>query len=447
MSKFANRKIRNRAASTLLLTSFVLGANANFLVTIEQVAAQTATDPIAVWNDLNLPEGQMRALICLGYLAIRGTNHGLYCNVLSNQPQFYSSNPVVYNVTACPTQGAPTQVIGQYGNLAATLRDPSVGTMERPFPSNFPVVASFDICPQTLGSATFRFPGAGRYTPGPAPGESSLNLVLIENPSGYAPRRSASEPTLSANDNFIFIYRTGDASRRLTFDLQLGGTAVLGQDYIVRWGDNDNIRTITSLPATVSLDPNDRLMGVSIIPLFRNQDTPEKTVSVTVPRPAGFSQTFRRSVTARIAALDVPDITFTQIETNPIQPGPVQLFRVTRSNQADLSNPVSVRYSIGGSATNGTDYSLLSEFVTIPAGQTSAVVSITAAQPEPGRPQKTLVITPQGADGYVLNSTQPLTFTLPANLPPSLSVASSGSGVLSRGSSGGFTISRPAGGE
>ena len=49
-------------------------------------------------------------------------------------------------------------------------------------------------------------------------------------------------------------------------------------------------------------------------------------------------------------------------------------FRITRSG--DTSAALTVNYSVGGTATNGSDYQTLSGVVTIPAGASSATVRV-----------------------------------------------------------------------
>jgi len=51
-------------------------------------------------------------------------------------------------------------------------------------------------------------------------------------------------------------------------------------------------------------------------------------------------------------------------------------FTVYRVNSPSLANPITVYYSISGTATNGMDYLTLSGVVTIPAGAPSAPITV-----------------------------------------------------------------------
>jgi len=51
-------------------------------------------------------------------------------------------------------------------------------------------------------------------------------------------------------------------------------------------------------------------------------------------------------------------------------------FTVYRLNSPSLANPITVYYSLSGTATNGMDYLTLSGWVTIPAGAPSATIVV-----------------------------------------------------------------------
>lgn len=65
----------------------------------------------------------------------------------------------------------------------------------------------------------------------------------------------------------------------------------------------------------------------------------------------------------------------------------------TRTNTADLDDPMPVYISIGGTATNGTDYSTLYYTYTIPAGQPSITIPIEAFADGVTEGPETLIIT------------------------------------------------------
>jgi uncharacterized protein (DUF1800 family) len=88
----------------------------------------------------------------------------------------------------------------------------------------------------------------------------------------------------------------------------------------------------------------------------------------------------------------------------------------------DTSAAVTVSYSIGGSATAGTDYQTLSGTVTIPAGLNSARILVNANPSVTTVASETVVLTLNSGAGYSLGSTAATTVTI-KNLPATLYIA------------------------
>ncbi len=72
----------------------------------------------------------------------------------------------------------------------------------------------------------------------------------------------------------------------------------------------------------------------------------------------------------------IPTVSITAVNPNAAESGPAPgAFKVSRTGSTVAA--LTVQYSIGGTATNGTDYSHLSGSVTIPAGLASAIITVT----------------------------------------------------------------------
>jgi hypothetical protein len=77
-------------------------------------------------------------------------------------------------------------------------------------------------------------------------------------------------------------------------------------------------------------------------------------------------------------------------------------FTITRSGSTTAA--LTVGYTITGTAVNGTDYNTIAASVTIPAGKSSATVTIT---PKDGtKPTKTVILTLKTSSGYAINASQ-----------------------------------------
>ena len=82
----------------------------------------------------------------------------------------------------------------------------------------------------------------------------------------------------------------------------------------------------------------------------------------------------------------VPTVTLTATSPNASDTGPVNgTFTVTRTGAT--TSALTVTYSIAGTAINGTNYSTLTGSVVIPAGQSSA--NITVVPTDNGVPKNT----------------------------------------------------------
>jgi uncharacterized protein (DUF1800 family) len=95
---------------------------------------------------------------------------------------------------------------------------------------------------------------------------------------------------------------------------------------------------------------------------------------------------------------------------------------VTFTRTGDNSAPLTVGYTVGGSAVNGIDYQGLPGSVTIPAFESSAAVTVTPNPTLSQASSSTVVLTPNPGGGYTLGSSAPATVTI-QNIPPTLYVA------------------------
>jgi N-acetylneuraminic acid mutarotase len=90
-------------------------------------------------------------------------------------------------------------------------------------------------------------------------------------------------------------------------------------------------------------------------------------------------------------------------------------FTITRSGSTSAS--LLVNYAIGGSATNGTDYSTIGGSITIPAGAASAAITVTPKDDASVEGNETVVLTLSPKSGYALG-TSSATVTIADNDVP-----------------------------
>lgn len=87
-------------------------------------------------------------------------------------------------------------------------------------------------------------------------------------------------------------------------------------------------------------------------------------------------------------AVGVQQVGISTTVTNAAEPGTSGEFTISRAG--DTSSPLTVKYSISGTASNGVDYVLLPGSVTIPAGQSNAVVTVSPLDDELIEPTETV---------------------------------------------------------
>ena len=86
----------------------------------------------------------------------------------------------------------------------------------------------------------------------------------------------------------------------------------------------------------------------------------------------------------------VPVVTI--LATDPIASGPANTGTFTVLRAGDTNQALNVYYRIGGTASNGVDYALISNFALIPAGATSNTITITPLSNGPAGAIKTVIL-------------------------------------------------------
>ena len=244
----------------------------------------------------------------------------------------------------------------------------------------------------------------------------------------------------STQGGFVLTRSSGDQSVDLPVSYTIGGTAANGTDYGYLSGD-------ATIPAGQST------LNVPIITAVPSGSTaiPQKDVLISLSAPADSSYNVPaagasgQSNDFTIPAYSPSTVSFSQSGGGTLTPGTPQQVTVNRSG-GDTTKALTVPYTVGGSAMSGSDYYALPGSVTIPAGSTTASISVAAIQQKGATavPAKTLTLSPSTASGYTADpNAAPLTYNLPAYTPTSVSAAPGSNGsTVPQGTTGSFTITR-----
>jgi N-acetylneuraminic acid mutarotase len=127
--------------------------------------------------------------------------------------------------------------------------------------------------------------------------------------------------------------------------------------------DAEGVRVIDATPTTA----NHWVEGQALVNVTDGR--------LTISSGSGFKNNKIDFVEIQAADADTPVLNVSAATTNASENGPTsRAFTISRSG--DLSNPLPVYFTIGGTATNGVDYDTINSPVIIPAGQASIDVIV-----------------------------------------------------------------------
>ncbi len=450
------KSLLKRSRSVLLPLS-VLAA----LMSGSPVWAQSATYDnsfVSALPTAKLTAATMHTFLCesAGYAYISQNTLGYtytgnqVCNLLSAAPGFYSTTtPAFYKVNLCaPNAGQPAFIV--VGNVLVNSGDRTGYGNETHglFPSTTPTTATFDEC--NAPSATFTLP------PGFTPAASDTPTIAFT--SQYLQAASVPQdpnnPGYTTNAIQFGMTRVGDSGQALAIPYTLSGTAQNGTDYSYYDAASKsqaqplgNAGTITALAGS---SPASSLALIKYAPA----NHPEKTVTTTFTAPPGYTQIGSGVLTGRLLQQNVSNVSVTPINGTTVTPGSTTNgFTLTRTS-GDQTQPLTVSYTIGGTAVNGTDYGYLSGVANIPANQSSLNIPLTVPARSGGTaiPQKDVSISLSAPADSSYNvpssgsSGQSQDFIIPAYNPSTVTFAQgSGGGTLTPGQTQPFTVTRAGG--
>ncbi len=268
------------------------------------------------------------------------------------------------------------------------------------------------------------FPGGAQHRPIETTYLEPINAVIPQPPLNTvtiaATDASASEAALAPGT--FTITRTGDTTAALTVYFDVTGTATYGADFAAT-GVSATIpagsasTTLTITPIDDALAEADETVVVTLAP----------SLTYTLGTPVSDTVVIHDNEAAQvsIAATDA-----TAAETG----GDTGTFTITRTG--DTSSALMVAFTIGGTATNGADYPTLTSPFTIPAGQSSANITIVPTSDGTTEPEETIILTLAAGAGYTVTAPTSATVRI-------LAQPGTGGGILREwwdGISGGTTV-------
>ena len=245
----------------------------------------------------------------------------------------------------------------------------------------------------TTAAAAGNYPVAIRVTDastGPGSYFELENYTLTVSPP---PSVSIAVSPLSVSEdaltNLVFVVtRSLNLSSPTVVNLSTGGTATAGIDY-------------TGNAATVTIPAGATTASITINPTADATVEPDETVSITVAAGAGYSVGAPSSATGTILNDDVPTATISVSPASVAEDGVTNLvFTVNLSQPATTA--VSVNFTVAGTAINGVDYAAIASPVTIPAGSSSATITVNPTADATIEADETVSLALAAGSGYTV---------------------------------------------
>src|SRR3989440_211867 len=225
----------------------------------------------------------------------------------------------------------------------------------------------------------------------------------------------------------------------MTVNYTMGGTARNGTDY-------EQVGTSVSIAAGASS------VTITVTPKDDSQVEGDETVVLTIGAGAAYNVGSPSSATVVIADNDQPSpqnptVTVMASDANASEEGPdTGAFTISRAG--DTSGDLTVNYTLGGTARNGTDYEQLGTSATIAAGASSVTITVTPKDDSQVEGNETVVLTIGAGAAYNVGSPSSATVVIadndqPPPEKPTVTVVASDANASEEGpDTGAFTISR-----
>jgi hypothetical protein len=199
--------------------------------------------------------------------------------------------------------------------------------------------------------------------PSGAPSTDTVTVNAFTPPTVTVVASDASASETGPDGGVFTFSRTGSTAGALVVRYGVGGTATSGADY-------------AALDGTVTILAGQASATVAIAPVNDSEFEGSETVILTVQPDGGYSTGSPAAATVTIADNDRPTVTIVATDARASEAGAdTGTFTITRTGPTTSS--LRVIYSVGGTASSGTDYVELGTQVFIPAGSSTVTLTVT----------------------------------------------------------------------
>lgn len=179
----------------------------------------------------------------------------------------------------------------------------------------------------------------------------------------------------------VTVSRTGSVGNALVVKYSVAGTADSGLDY-------------EALSGAVTIPADKKSQTITIAPIQDSSVEGDETVVLSLNAPeagAIYELGAVTSATVEIQDDDVATVTLSVIQDQALEGGTNGVFRLLRTGTA--TGTLAVKYTVGGTATNGIDYTGPVSTAVFPAGSNTTDVEVSAIDDGIFDPNETVSIT------------------------------------------------------
>jgi hypothetical protein len=273
-------------------------------------------------------------------------------------------------------------------------------------PEGAPLTFQWTLVTQPAGAtAVLSNPGAVAPTfVADLPGQYTLQLVVDDGAQASAPdfvviTATAPEISVEATDaaagedgpdpGVFTLSRTGPAGLPLVVDIGLRGTAANGTDYQL-------------VSTSVTFAAGETQTSVVVTPIADVDAEGDETVTLDLLPGGAYVVGAPASATLTIADSVLPVVTIAATDAEAAEAGDTGAFTVSRTGP--LADPLTVTLEVTGTADPGVDYQPISTTATIPAGASSAVITIVPLDDDVFEAAESVVVRVLSGAGYVVGT-------------------------------------------
>jgi hypothetical protein len=217
--------------------------------------------------------------------------------------------------------------------------------------------------------------------------DSSAAIVIYDNDTPLVAVARTDDALEGVVDGQFWFSRKGDLSSSLTVGFSVGGTAIEDTDY-------------TSIGTSVTFAADEAYAILDVEASDDNSFNPDETVIVTLQ--SGMDYTLDTVDAGTVTIRDAIPVVTVERVVDTWEDGREGRFHFTRTG--DLTDPLTVNYTISGSATADEGYEELSGTVEFAAGESEVEVVVTPIDDTDADPDEEVTVTIDTSANYVVGT-------------------------------------------